>query len=157
MYVRMYLKCVCMYVCCLCSSSYGPQWKTLGLQDRGMWDSDNVQRWVSYIHTTYIPYTYVRTYMHTVQHTVLHTYVHIQYIHLCRFPKTIDLISKLQVPSCEVFFARQGMYVCMYVCMYVILMCCMYDIYVRYILYVRSRGRIPLVQALLLLYIFEVV
>ncbi len=58
---------------------------------------------------------------HTHTYTYRHSYGHITY---CRFPKTIDLISRLSVPSCEVFFARQGMhnipyYVCIYVCMYV--------------------------------------
>lgn len=47
---------------------YGPEWKTLGLQDRGVWDGENVES----------------------------------------FPKTVELLSKLKVPSCEAFFARQG-------------------------------------------------
>ncbi len=47
---------------------YGNDWKTLGLQDRGLWDGENVNE----------------------------------------FPKTIELLKKCKVPSCEVFFARQG-------------------------------------------------
>jgi aspartate beta-hydroxylase len=48
--------------------SYGPQWKTLGLQDRSAWDSENVKL----------------------------------------FPKTIQTLQKLDVPSCEMLFASQG-------------------------------------------------
>ena len=47
---------------------YGNDWKTLGLQDRSLWDGENV----------------------------------------AEFPKTIELLKKCKVPSCEVFFARQG-------------------------------------------------
>ena len=47
---------------------YGKEWKTLGLQDRGVWDGENVDF----------------------------------------FPKTVELLSTCQIPSCEAFFARQG-------------------------------------------------
>lgn len=50
------------------AKTYGPQWKTLALQDRGVWDDENV----------------------------LH------------FPKTVELIKTLNVPSCEAFFAKQA-------------------------------------------------
>jgi hypothetical protein len=52
---------VCMYV--WRRSSYGPQWKTLGLQDRGMWDSDNVQRWIP------IPHSYIHIHIQTIIRT----------------------------------------------------------------------------------------
>lgn len=49
-------------------SSYGPEWKTLGLQDRSVWNDDL----------------------------------------LPSFPKTISILEEQDVPSCEVFFARQA-------------------------------------------------
>ena len=49
-------------------SAYGPEWKTLGLQDRSVWDEDRV----------------------------------------LEFPETVRLLKKFDVPSCEVFFAKQG-------------------------------------------------
>ena len=49
-------------------NSYGPEWKTLGLQDRSVWDDDRVKE----------------------------------------FPKTVRILKDLDVPSCEVFFAKQG-------------------------------------------------
>lgn len=49
-------------------TAYGPQWKTLGLQDRGVWD-DHAE---------------------------------------ANFPRTIKCLRDCQVPSCEVFFAKQG-------------------------------------------------
>ena len=49
-------------------NSYGPEWKTLGLQDRSVWDDDRVKE----------------------------------------FPRTVRILKDLDVPSCEVFFAKQG-------------------------------------------------
>lgn len=49
-------------------SHYGPEWKTLGLQDRSVWSADLSPS----------------------------------------FPRTVRLLTDLQVPSCEVFFAKQG-------------------------------------------------
>ena len=49
-------------------SAYGPEWKTLGLQDRSVWDEERV----------------------------------------LEFPETVRLLKKFDVPSCEVFFAKQG-------------------------------------------------
>ena len=49
-------------------NSYGPEWKTLGLQDRSVWDEDRVKE----------------------------------------FPHTVQILQDLDVPSCEVFFAKQG-------------------------------------------------
>lgn len=49
------------------AKEYGPTWKTLALQDRGLWDSDNIKL----------------------------------------FPKTVQLLRDINVPSCEVFFAKQ--------------------------------------------------
>lgn len=49
-------------------SAYGPEWKTLGLQDRSVWDEDRV----------------------------------------LEFPRTVELLKQFNVPSCEVFFAKQG-------------------------------------------------
>ena len=49
-------------------NSYGPEWKTLGLQDRSVWDDDRIKE----------------------------------------FPHTVQILQDLQVPSCEVFFAKQG-------------------------------------------------
>ena len=44
-----------------------------------------------------------------------------------RFPGTIKAISRLNVPSCEIFFARQGdPWSCMYVCMYLNVCVCVY-------------------------------
>jgi hypothetical protein len=51
-------------------SAYGPEWKTLGLQDRSMWDEDKV----------------------------------------LEFPRTVELLKQYKVPSCEVFFAKQGVF-----------------------------------------------
>ena len=48
--------------------AYGPEWKTMGLQDRGKWDDERIEF----------------------------------------FPKTKKILTSLNVPSCEVFFARQG-------------------------------------------------
>lgn len=48
--------------------AYGPEWKTMGLQDRGKWDNERIEF----------------------------------------FPKTKKILTSLNVPSCEVFFARQG-------------------------------------------------
>jgi aspartate beta-hydroxylase len=47
---------------------YGPEWKTLGIQDRSAWDAELTRE----------------------------------------FPRTIELMISLKVPSCEVFFAKQG-------------------------------------------------
>lgn len=47
---------------------YGPEWKTLGLQDRSVWDEERIPH----------------------------------------FPRTVQLLKDLSVPSVEVFFARQG-------------------------------------------------
>jgi Aspartyl/Asparaginyl beta-hydroxylase len=47
---------------------YGPEWKTLGIQDRSAWDAELTRE----------------------------------------FPRTIELMNALKVPSCEVFFAKQG-------------------------------------------------
>ena len=52
-------------------SAYGPEWKTLGLQDRSVWDEDRV----------------------------------------LEFPRTVQLLKQFNVPSCEVFFAKQGMWI----------------------------------------------
>jgi hypothetical protein len=52
-------------------SAYGPEWKTLGLQDRSVWDDDRV----------------------------------------LEFPGTVKLLKQFNVPSCEVFFAKQGIYI----------------------------------------------
>lgn len=49
-------------------SHYGPEWKTLGIQDRSVWDSDLIHE----------------------------------------FPRTVNIMTRLDVPSCEVFFAKQG-------------------------------------------------
>lgn len=49
-------------------TAYGPEWKTLGLQDRSVWDDERV----------------------------------------LEFPRTVELLKKFEVPSCEVFFAKQG-------------------------------------------------
>ena len=49
-------------------SAYGPEWKTLGLQDRSVWDDGRV----------------------------------------LEFPRTVKLLKQFNVPSCEVFFAKQG-------------------------------------------------
>lgn len=51
-------------------SAYGPEWKTLGLQDRSVWDEEKIYD----------------------------------------FPVTVKLLKEFNVPSCEVFFAKQGMY-----------------------------------------------
>jgi hypothetical protein len=48
--------------------AYGPDWRTLVLQDRCIWENSNS----------------------------------------CLFPKTVELIKKYEVPSVEVFFARQS-------------------------------------------------
>lgn len=48
--------------------AYGPEWKTLGLQDRSLWDEDRI----------------------------------------LEFPRTVELLKEFNVPSCEVFFAKQG-------------------------------------------------
>jgi len=48
--------------------AYGPEWKTLGLQDRSVWDEDRVSE----------------------------------------FPATVRILRELDVPSCEVFFAKQA-------------------------------------------------
>eukprot|EP00596_Hydrurales_sp_CCMP1899_P010273 CAMPEP_0119042770 /NCGR_PEP_ID=MMETSP1177-20130426/16145_1 /TAXON_ID=2985 /ORGANISM="Ochromonas sp, Strain CCMP1899" /LENGTH=333 /DNA_ID=CAMNT_0007009775 /DNA_START=224 /DNA_END=1225 /DNA_ORIENTATION=+ len=48
--------------------AYGPEWKTLGLQDRSNWDEDRI----------------------------------------LEFPRTVELVKQFKVPSCEVFFAKQG-------------------------------------------------
>jgi hypothetical protein len=48
--------------------AYGPEWKTLGLMDRNIWDEENMQV----------------------------------------FPETVKLLTNLNVPACEAFFARQG-------------------------------------------------
>eukprot|EP01039_Chlorochromonas_danica_P001547 gene1547-1685_t len=50
------------------AGSYGPEWRTLGLQDRSVWNPELV------------PY----------------------------FPKTVEIVEKLAVPACEVFFSKQG-------------------------------------------------
>eukprot|EP00238_Polyblepharides_amylifera_P015170 CAMPEP_0196587062 /NCGR_PEP_ID=MMETSP1081-20130531/56333_1 /TAXON_ID=36882 /ORGANISM="Pyramimonas amylifera, Strain CCMP720" /LENGTH=312 /DNA_ID=CAMNT_0041909141 /DNA_START=249 /DNA_END=1188 /DNA_ORIENTATION=- len=50
--------------------SYGPEWRTLVLQDRGRWADDDTTK--------------------------------------AFFPKTTKLLKELEVPSSEVFFARQG-------------------------------------------------
>lgn len=49
-------------------SAYGPEWKTLGLQDRSVWDEEKVSD----------------------------------------YPVTVRLLKEFNVPSCEVFFAKQG-------------------------------------------------
>lgn len=49
-------------------TAYGPQWKTLGLQDRSVWDEQA----------------------------------------RVNFPRTLFLLEHCLVPSCEVFFAKQG-------------------------------------------------
>jgi hypothetical protein len=49
-------------------NAYGPEWRTLGLQDRSVWDEEKLQD----------------------------------------FPLTVGLLKDLKVPSCEVFFAKQG-------------------------------------------------
>jgi aspartate beta-hydroxylase len=49
-------------------SHYGPEWKTLGLQDRSVWNEELI----------------------------------------AKFPFTINLLISQNVPSCEVFFAKQG-------------------------------------------------
>lgn len=49
-------------------ASYGPEWKTLGLQDRSVWDEERMPD----------------------------------------FPRTVQVLKDLSVPSVEVFFARQG-------------------------------------------------
>lgn len=49
-------------------TQYGPSWKTLGLQDRSVWDAERTKD----------------------------------------FPVTIGILQQLKVPSCEVFFAKQG-------------------------------------------------
>lgn len=49
-------------------TAYGPEWKTLGLQDRSVWDIERSKD----------------------------------------FPVTINYLKKFNVPSCEVFFAKQG-------------------------------------------------
>jgi hypothetical protein len=51
-------------------NAYGPEWKTLGLQDRSVWDEEKLQD----------------------------------------FPLTVGLLKDLKVPSCEVFFAKQGVF-----------------------------------------------
>lgn len=48
--------------------AYGPEWKTLGLQDRSNWDEDRI----------------------------------------LEFPRTVEILKQFNVPSCEVFFAKQG-------------------------------------------------
>ena len=47
---------------------YGPEWKTLGIQDRSVWDPEIT----------------------------------------LEFPRTVDIMKQHNVPSCEVFFAKQG-------------------------------------------------
>lgn len=49
-------------------SAYGPEWKTLGLQDRSVWDDNR----------------------------------------LVEFSQTAKILQESEVPSCEVFFAKQG-------------------------------------------------
>jgi len=49
-------------------SDYGPEWRTLGLQDRSVWSEDIAPQ----------------------------------------FPFTTSLLAELKVPSCEIFFAKQG-------------------------------------------------
>ena len=49
-------------------TAYGPEWKTLGLQDRSVWDAERSKD----------------------------------------FPITINYLKNFNVPSCEVFFAKQG-------------------------------------------------
>ena len=51
-------------------NAYGPEWRTLGLQDRSVWDEEKLQD----------------------------------------FPLTVGLLKDLKVPSCEVFFAKQGVF-----------------------------------------------